>query len=68
MPARTPPEVVARLNREVQAALAQSDIRKRLLELNQVAQGSTPAQLGEHMAADIRRWSEVIVRARIPRQ
>ena len=68
MPAKTPPDVVARLNREVQAALAQPDVKKHLLDLNQVAQGSTPAQLRERLEADIARWSEVIARARIPRQ
>ena len=33
-----------------------------------VGLGSTPAQLGEHLAADIKRWGEVIARAKIPRQ
>ena len=68
VPVKTPPEVVARLSREVQAALAQPDVKKHLLDLNQVAQGSTPMQLRERLEADIARWSEVIARARIPRQ
>ena len=68
VPAKTPPEVVARLSRAVQQALAQPDVAKRLLELNQVAQGSTPAQLRERLEADIARWGEVIARDRIPRQ
>ena len=67
-PARTPGDVLARLNREVQAAVAQPEVRKRLLELNLVAQGSSPEQLGSLMAAEVRRWSDVISRARIPRQ
>src|SRR6185369_12795968 len=68
VPAKTPPEVIARLNREVHGALAQPDVKKRLLELNLVAQGSSPAQLREHLAADIRRWSDVIATAGIARQ
>lgn len=68
VPSRTPAAVVERLSREVNAALAQPDVKKRLLELNLNAQGSTPAQAGEHLAADIRRWSDVIARARIARQ
>jgi tripartite-type tricarboxylate transporter receptor subunit TctC len=67
-PARTPPAVVERLSRELQSALGQPDVRKRLLDLNLVAQGSTPAQLASHLAADIRRWNDVITRAKIPRQ
>ena len=68
VPAKTPRDVVARLNREVVAALAQPDVRQRLLELNLVAQGSTPEQLGERLAGDIKRWGDVMVRAGIARQ
>jgi tripartite-type tricarboxylate transporter receptor subunit TctC len=68
VPARTPPDAIARLNHEVQVALARPDVKRRLLELNLVAQGSTPAQLQARLAADIRRWSDVIARAKIPRQ
>jgi tripartite-type tricarboxylate transporter receptor subunit TctC len=68
VPARTPPDVIARLNREVQAALAQAEVQKRFLELNLVAKGGTPQQLGELLAADTRRWSDVIARAKIARQ
>lgn len=68
VPARTPPAVVERLSREVQAALAQPEVKKRLLELNLNAQGSTPDQLRERLAADVSRWGDVIVRAKIARQ
>lgn len=68
VPAQTPPDAVARLNREVTAALAQPDIRQRLGELNLRAEGSTPAQLRDRLAADTRRWADVIARARIERQ
>ncbi|HWI80984.1 tripartite tricarboxylate transporter substrate binding protein [Ramlibacter sp.] len=68
VPARTPPDVVARLSHEVRAALGRPEVAQRLLELNLVAQGSTPAQLQARLAADIRRWSEVIAQAKIPRQ
>ena len=68
VPARTPAAAVARLNREVQAALARPEVRSRLLELNLVAHGSTPEQLEAQLAADVRRWGEVIARAGIPRQ
>ncbi|MGE3346500.1 MAG: tripartite tricarboxylate transporter substrate binding protein [Ramlibacter sp.] len=67
-PARTPAAVVERLSREVQAALALPDVKKRLLDLNLNARGSSPAQLADHLDADIRRWQEVIARAKIARQ
>jgi len=68
VPAKTPGDVVARLSREIREVLAMPDVRKRLLDLNLVARGSTPAQAGDILAADVRRWGEVIARAGIPRQ
>ena len=59
---------IERLSQAVNAAVARPEVRRRLADLNLVAQGSTPAQLGEHLAADVRRWSDVIARAGIPRQ
>ena len=68
VPAKTPRDVVARLSREVQAAVAQPDVKKRLLELNLVAQGSTPEQQGALMASEVKRWSDLIAAANIQRQ
>lgn len=67
-PSKTPKDIVVRLNREVQAALASPDVKTRLLDLNIDATSSTPAQLADLLAAEIRRWSEVIARANIPTQ
>lgn len=67
-PAKTPAAVIDRLNREIVAALARPDVKQRLADLNLIAQGSSPAELRQHLAGEIRRWSDVIARARIPRQ
>lgn len=67
-PAKTPKDVVTRLNREVKAALDSPDVKKRLLDLNIDATSSTPEQLASLLNAEIRRWSDVIVRAKIPTQ
>ena len=32
------------------------------------AQGSTPGQLAQRLAAEVRKWAEVIERAKIPKQ
>ena len=66
-PAKTPKDVIARLNREVQAAVNAPDVKKRLYELNVEAKGSTPEQLGKLLQSDIKRWSEVIIRAGVPK-
>ncbi len=67
-PKGTPPEVIARLNRELQALLTQPDMKKKLADINVDARASTPDQLGGLLASETKRWSDVIVRAKIPRQ
>ena len=67
-PAKTPKDIVLRLNREVKAALESPDVKKRLLDLNIDATPSTPEQLATLLAAEIKRWSDVIVKAKIPAQ
>ena len=67
-PARTPPDVVALLNREVNAALADPALRKQLADLNVTPRGGSPEQLRELLGSETRRWSEVIARAKVPRQ
>jgi tripartite-type tricarboxylate transporter receptor subunit TctC len=67
-PSRTPRAVVLRLNRDVQAALGHPDVRKKLQELHVEAAPGTPEQAVDLLAADTRRWGEVIQRAKIPLQ
>jgi tripartite-type tricarboxylate transporter receptor subunit TctC len=67
-PAKTPPAVISRLNSELRTALASPELKKRLADLNVDARWSTPEDLGKLLAGEIRRWGEVIVRAKIPRQ
>jgi tripartite-type tricarboxylate transporter receptor subunit TctC len=66
-PSKTPKEVIARLNKEVQAALAHPDVKKKLFDLNVSARGSTPEKLGELLGSEIKRWGEVINKAGVPR-
>lgn len=68
VPAKTPADLVERLSRETRSVMAMPDVRDKLLGLNLVARGSTPAQAGDILAADVRRWGDVIARAGIPRQ
>ncbi len=68
VPAKTPREVVTRLNRELQTILAMADVKAKLSELSLYAQGSTPEQVGDILQADIRRWADVIARAKIEKK
>jgi tripartite-type tricarboxylate transporter receptor subunit TctC len=67
-PAGTPREVIARLHRELQAALAAPDLKRKLAELNVDARPGTPDQLAGLLASETRRWGEVIARAKVQRQ
>ena len=68
VPARTPKDVVAKLNRELVRILALPDVRQRLADLTLIAQSSTPEQLAELLDNDIKRWAGVIERAKIAKQ
>jgi tripartite-type tricarboxylate transporter receptor subunit TctC len=67
-PAKTPAAVIARLNKEITDALNAPDVKKKLADLNVDAQASSPEQTAALLASDIRRWGEVITRAKIPQQ
>ncbi len=67
-PGKTPKPVIARLNKDIAAALNSPDVKKKLAELNVEAQASTPEQTAELLASEIKRWGDVIVRAKIPQQ
>ena len=67
-PVKTPPAIIERLNKEVRAAVAAPDVKKRLQDLGIDARAGTPEQLRERLVADIAKWRAVIEKANIPRQ
>jgi tripartite-type tricarboxylate transporter receptor subunit TctC len=67
-PAGTPKDVVARLNHEVNAALRDPAVKKKLEDLTLDPMPGTPEQAGALLSHDIKRWGEVIQRAHIERQ
>ena len=62
-PAGTPAEVVARVQREVVAALQAPDLLERFAAVGAEPVGSTPAEFVERIRSDATRWSEVIRKA-----
>jgi tripartite-type tricarboxylate transporter receptor subunit TctC len=68
VPSKTPRAAVDRLQREIAAALADAGVREKLRNLNIDARSSTPEQTAALLASDIKRWSDVIERAGIPKQ
>ncbi len=59
-PVRTPAAVIARLHREIAEIARQADLRERLSADGSEPVGSTPRELGDHISAEIARWSKVI--------
>lgn len=59
-PAGTPPDVVEKLNRALNKALAMPELQKRLNTFGLIAAPSTPEQLRESIAAEVNRWGTVI--------
>lgn len=67
-PAKTPKEVIARLNKEINAAVNSPEVKKKLADLNVEARASSPEQAAALLASETKRWGDVIVRAKIPTQ
>jgi tripartite-type tricarboxylate transporter receptor subunit TctC len=65
-PAGTPPEVIAKLNTEINAVIADPAARAQLVEQAFEPVGGTPEQLGEVIKSGITRWAEVIKANNIP--
>jgi tripartite-type tricarboxylate transporter receptor subunit TctC len=68
VPAKTPKAVIDRLNKDIVAALHDPAVRKRLEDLNLDPHPGTPEQAAALLNNDIKRWGDVIERAKIPRQ
>jgi tripartite-type tricarboxylate transporter receptor subunit TctC len=68
VPGKTPRPVIDRLNKDIVAALAKPDVKKKLADLNIDADPSTPDEAAQLLASDIKRWGAVIERANIPKQ
>jgi tripartite-type tricarboxylate transporter receptor subunit TctC len=64
-PAATPKDVIAKLNAEVQKALADPVAREHLMALGAIVTPSTSEQLAAFLQSEVARWSKVIKDAHI---
>jgi tripartite-type tricarboxylate transporter receptor subunit TctC len=64
-PAGTPAPLVARVNQDVNAVLAQPELARRMRELGVFEGGGSPEELDRFMRAERARWQKVIRDARI---
>ena len=63
-----PPDVLAALNGHINAALSDPALRATATKLGMDARGSTPEQMRDRMAADIKKWAAVIEKGGIEKQ
>jgi tripartite-type tricarboxylate transporter receptor subunit TctC len=64
-PGKTPPQAVARLNAEINKALAHPSLKDRLVEMGVLVTPWSPEQFGRFLAAETDKWAGVIKRANI---
>ena len=60
LPAGTPPQIVATLNREMVTAIKSRDVRDRLVSEGAEVIGSTPEQFGVYLRNDIEQWRKLV--------
>ena len=59
-PKNTPVEIADKLNKEINAGLADPKLRARLLDLGGTPMPMTPADFGRFVANDIEKWGKVV--------
>src|SRR5262245_29471562 len=59
-PKATPAEIVDKLNREINAGLAQPKISARLADIGGVLLSGSPAEFGKFLADETEKWAKVI--------
>ena len=64
-PKNTPTEIIDRLNKEINAALADPKMKARLADLGAVPMSMTPAEFGKFIADETEKWAKVVQTANI---
>jgi tripartite-type tricarboxylate transporter receptor subunit TctC len=64
-PKKTPPDIIDKLNKEINAALADPKLKMRLAELGSSVVGGSPADYGRLLAEEAEKWGKVIRAANI---
>jgi tripartite-type tricarboxylate transporter receptor subunit TctC len=59
-PKETPPEVVNKLNKAINAALADPNIQARLADLGGIVMAGTPADFGQVIVDETEKWAKVV--------
>lgn len=65
VPAGTPPEIIARLNAEINAALQQAEVREAMAQQGMTPVIDRPERLSTLLQAELARWTRVVAAAGI---
>jgi tripartite-type tricarboxylate transporter receptor subunit TctC len=65
VPAGTPPQVAASLNREINRIIAQPEVKSRLEDMGVDLIGGSAESFGKTIAADVAKWSRVVREANL---
>jgi tripartite-type tricarboxylate transporter receptor subunit TctC len=64
-PKDTPPEIIDKLNKEINSTLGEPEIKARLADLGAAPLTGSPADFGRFIVAESEKWSKVIRAANI---
>jgi tripartite-type tricarboxylate transporter receptor subunit TctC len=66
VPAATPKETIALLNREIVKVMALPDVKEKCAQLGFDVVANSPAEFAAYIKADVEKWGKVIKDAKIP--
>lgn len=67
-PLKTPPAVIAKLNKAVNDALSSADVKDKLTPQGAIVAGGSPEDFGRHLVSEKAKWAEVIKAAGVELQ
>ena len=59
-PAKTPRAIIDRLNAESNKAIAQPDVRQKMIDNSAEPIGTTPEQLAQHVKTELAKWTPIV--------
>lgn len=67
-PLKTPPAIIAKLNKAVNDALSSADVKDKLTPQGAIVAGGSPEDFGKHLVSEKAKWADVIKAAGVELQ
>ena len=67
-PPKTPPAIIAKLNKAMNDALQTTEVKDRLTPIGSIPAGGTPEDFGKHLVEERAKWAEIIKAAGVEQQ